>query len=500
MEKFYVTTPIYYVNDKPHIGHLYTTIVADAMARFHGFCGKDTFMLTGTDENGQKNVEAAEKNGYEEVQPYIDMMSEKYRSTFSELGICFDDFIRTTEDRHKAGVKKFWKAVEEKGDIYAGEYEGLYCKGCEAFMSESDLEDGLCPDHKKAPESIKEKNYFFRLTCYRERLLEYIDKNPDFIQPVSRRNEVRSYVESFMEDVSITRETMEWGISVPGDEGQVIYVWFDALLNYMTGVGYGTDEEKFRKYWPADLHLVGKDIIKFHCALWPAMLMSAGIELPKKVFAHGFFTIDGEKMSKSLGNVIDPKEAAAEHGMDPLRYFLLREIPFGSDGDFSMERLGRRYEGDLANELGNMLQRTLVMTEKYLKGAVPRGKEGGLDDAWDTYLAGMESLDFSSALNAIWGILRDQNRLIDSEKPWVLAKEDPERLAAVLYTLLESLRHVAMMLRPIMPERSLEMLVQLGVPEDVRDATFDKARIWGGLQEGGIIAKGQPLFPRAVKT
>lgn len=500
MGKFYVTTPIYYVNDKPHIGHLYPTIVADTLARYHEFCGEDVFLLTGTDENSQKNVEAAEKNGYSEVQSYVDMMSGQWQATFRELGIRFDDFIRTTEDRHKTGVEKFWKIVKEKGDIYSGEYNGLYCKGCEAFVSESDLERGLCPYHKKAPESIKEKNYFFRLTNYRESLLEHIDKNPDFIQPVSRRNEVRSYVENFMEDVSVTRETMEWGISVPGDEEQVIYVWFDALLNYMTGVGYGTDEEKFRKYWPADLHLVGKDIIKFHCALWPAMLMSAGIELPKKVFAHGFFTINGEKMSKSLGNAIDPKEIASEYGMDPLRYFLLREIPFGSDGNFSMERLGERHEGDLANELGNMLQRTLAMTEKYLKGVVPKAADGDLDGAWDAYLAGMESLDFSSSLDAIWGILRNLNRLIDSEKPWVLAKEDPERLATVLYTLLESLRHTAMMLRPVMPERSLEMLAQLGVPEDMRDATFDKARIWGGLPEGGIIAKGQPLFPRVVKT
>lgn len=496
-KKYYVTTPIYYVNDKPHIGHLYTTIVADVLARYHRLRGKDVFFLTGTDEHSQKNVEAAEKNGYDKIQEYLDMMSDNWKSTFADLGMTFDDFIRTTDARHKKGVEKFWRIVKEKGDIYLGEYEGLYCTGCEAFLGKSDLVEGVCGIHKKEPERIKEKNFFFRLSDYREALLKHIDDNPEFIRPKSRRNEVRSYVDKFMEDISISRESMEWGIPVPDEEGShVIYVWFDALLNYMTGIGYGTDDEKFGKYWPADLHLVGKDIIKFHCALWPAMLMSAGIPLPKQVFAHGFFTINGDKMSKSLGNAIDPKVIAEEYGMDVVRYFLLREITFGEDGDFSVDRLRQRYTGELANDLGNLLHRTLSMTDKYLEGKVPPGTADDLGEKWKQYEESVETLDFAHALDAIWGILRDSNRYIDDTKPWELAKSDTDKLETVLYTLLERLRHVAWMLVPLAPDVAQKIFVQLGRPNELSENSYDDAKVWGGMRENATIAKGEPLFPR----
>ncbi|KPJ84694.1 hypothetical protein AMJ57_05710 [Parcubacteria bacterium SG8_24] len=496
MEKFYVTTPIYYVNDVPHIGHFYTSLAADALARYWRMRGRDVFLLTGTDENSQKNVEAAAKRGYDDVQAYIDMMSGRWFAIFRDLGITFDGFIRTTEERHRIGVEEFWRRVESTGDIYLGEYEGLYCAGCEAFITESDLTDGQCPVHRKEPQRIKEKNYFFRLSAYRERLLEHIDAHPEFIQPVSRRNEVRSYVERFMEDISISRETMKWGIPVPGDPTQVIYVWFDALINYLTGIGFGDDQERFGRYWPADVQLVGKDIIKFHCALWPAMLMSAGIPLPKKVFAHGFFTIDGEKISKSLGNAVDPQAAAERYGIDALRFFLLREITFGEDGDFSMDRLGERYANDLANELGNLSHRVLSMTAKYFAGKVPPATDGSLGPVWDRYDQAMADLRFGAALDAIWDLLRDSNRLIDAEQPWKLAKTDQERLAAVLYTLLERLRASAWMLRPLLPETAGKMRRQLGLSEEEFDREYEAARVWGGIAENATIAKSEPLFPR----
>ncbi|MDD5251218.1 MAG: methionine--tRNA ligase [Patescibacteria group bacterium] len=501
--KFFLTTPIYYVNDVPHIGHYYTTVAADVLARWHRLKGDDVFLLTGTDENSQKNVEAAAKRGYDEtrIQEYLDEMAANWRQTWDKLGISYDGFIRTTEDRHKAGVAQFWKAVAAKGDIYQGEYSGLYCPGCEAFVRESDLVDGKCPIHKKEPQVIKEKNYFFRLSAYREQLLKHIDEHPEFIQPTSRRNEVRSYIDKFMEDISITRESVKWGIPVPGDEANVIYVWFDALINYLTGVGYGSNEQEYRKRWPAQLHLVGKDIIKFHCALWPAMLLSAGVPLPERVFAHGFFTIDGVKMSKSLGNVVDPLAVSEKYGRDVVRFFLLREITFGEDGDFSFARLEQRYNSDLGNDLGNLLHRVLSMTEKYFDGKVPEAAqcaEAPVDQAktWERYEAAMSKLDFGDALDAIWEDLRWDNKHIDEVKPWTLAKTDRAELAKVMYYLLEHLRQTAWLLRPFVPEISEKILLQLGVAEAEGKKSLEEAKVWGGLPIGGTIAKGEPLFPR----
>lgn len=491
--KFYLTTPIYYVNGNPHIGTAYTTIVADVLARYHRLRGDDVFFLTGTDENSQKNVEASEKQSID-VQTYVDQMSVCWQNTFRDLGITYDRFIRTTEGEHKKAVDKFWNAVAATGDIYLGDYDGLYCVGCEDFKQQSDLHDGKCPLHLKEPTVIKEKNYFFRLSKYRDALLSHIAANPDFINPEERRNEITSYIKNFMTDVSISRETATWGISVPTDSTHVIYVWFDALINYLTGVGYGSDEAQFARYWPADIHLVGKDIIKFHCALWPAMLLSAGLPLPKHIYAHGFFTVNGVKISKSLGNAIDPLEIIQQYGNDTLRFFLLREIPFGSDGDFSFSRMTERYNGDLANELGNLLHRVLSMIEKYTEGKVPAATQGSLNDTWSAYEKSLSTLRFHDALDAIWRVLRDANKTIDDEKPWVLATNNTARLAEVLYTLLEQLRHVAWLISPIMPETSQKIFAQLGIVENESKKTWDDAKIWGGMKEGAMIAKGTPLF------
>src|SRR5574337_172781 len=376
-KKFYLTTPIYYVNDKPHIGHAYTTIAADTLARFQRLKGDDVFFVTGTDENSQKNVQAMEKAGESDLAAYLDRMAGTWRKTWQDLDITFDDFIRTTESRHLAGVERFWEAVKTSGDIYEGQYEGLYCTGCEAFKTESEIVNGRCSLHPNRDlERIKEKNYYFRLSAYREELLKLYEEGSDFVMPESRRHEIRNYVTDHLTDISISREakSVAAGIPVPGDESQRIYVWFDALVNYLTVVGYGTDEQRFKRFWPADLHLVGKDIIKFHCALWPAMLLSAAKNdsllrdadgralLPKQVYAHGFFTIDGQKISKSLGNAIDPRTLIEGYSLDALRYFLLREIPFGEDGDFSEERMSSRYNTELGNTFGNLVNRTIAMS------------------------------------------------------------------------------------------------------------------------------------------
>lgn len=455
--KFYVTTPIYYVNDKPHIGHAYTTIAADVLARYHRGLGQEVFFLTGTDEHAQKNAEAAAKAGESDVKAYVDRMSLVWQETWKAMGLTIDRFIRTTEADHKKAVERFWSASTDAGDIYEGTYQGLYCTGCEEYKKEDDLADGKCPLHNRAPEQLAEKNYFFKLTKYRQALLEHIDAYPEFIQPISRRNEVRSYVDKFLSDVSISRETVSWGIPVPGDDAQRIYVWFDALINYLTGVGYANDEANFQKFWPADVHLVGKDIIKFHCALWPAMLMSAGLPLPKTVFAHGFFTINGQKISKSLGNTIDPVALAKDFGSDAVRFFLFREISFGEDGDFSLERLEKRYDTELASELGNLVNRVLVMANKY--EVVPKLFSAAIPEA---YHSAMRELRLHEALGEVMKQVREANQLIEARAPWKLAKEGQnEALAQTMQTLLVMLEQIAKMLDPFMPETSAQILSQL---------------------------------------
>lgn len=537
-KRFYVTTPIYYVNDVPHIGHAYTTIIADTLARYHRLRGEEVQFVTGTDENSQKNLQAMEKAGETDLDLYLDRMAGAWEATWHGMGLTFDDFIRTTESRHHQGVERFWDAVLKSGDLEKRTYEGLYCVGCEGFKLESDLnEEKRCPLHpNKEIDRIQEENWFFKLTNYVEPLRKHIQDHPDFIQPASRRNEILGYIDAVEKeklDVSVSREAkkLSVGIPVPGDSEQRIYVWFDALLNYMTAVGYGTNEELFKKFWPVDLHLVGKDIIKFHCALWPAMIMSAAKrdallrmedgtpKLPQHVFAHGFFTKEGQKISKSLGNAVSPSEAAKEVGIDALRYYLLREITLGEDGDFSSERLMDRYNNDLGNTLGNLLQRTVAMSRKYFEGKVPQldvasampglGSWGGalaLEQTKKQIDAHYETFVLDKVLESLWHPLASTanlisaNKYIEETQPFKLAKTDLEATGRVLYALLESLRWYAWILTPVMPETARKIFVALGLdPEAEYQKGWDGALTWGQLNPGSVLPEPMPLFPRIEK-
>jgi methionyl-tRNA synthetase len=532
--KFYATTPIYYVNDKPHIGSAYTTIVCDALARAHRLRGDQVRFVTGTDENSQKNVEAMEKLGENDLKAYLDRMASAWQSTWKEIGIANDDFIRTTEDRHLKAVERFWKASMEAGDIYLGSYEALYCEGCEEFKTETDLVDGKCPLHpNRELKKISEKNYFFRLSAYRDELLALYERQPSIAQPDSRLNEVRQFVSEHLADVSISREasSIPNGIPVPGDDTQRVYVWFDALINYISAVGFGTDDAMTEAWWPADLHLIGKDILKFHCALWPAMLLSAAKSdpllkklkqseslLPKNVFVHGFFTINGQKISKSLGNAIDPRDLVAKFGNDVVRYYLLREIPFGEDGDFSYARLEERYASDLANTLGNLVQRVVAMSRKYFDGRAPKIDtekataivEGawsggrGISDIEIAYDGRIDAFRIDEALNLIWGLgeskgsgLMQANKFIEETKPFQLIKTDEAKTGEILYAILESIRHYAWMLDPIMPETSKIILATLGQDRDEEAKKgLAELRRWGGLTPDSTLPEPQPIFPR----
>ncbi|MBI4272633.1 methionine--tRNA ligase [Candidatus Uhrbacteria bacterium] len=498
--KFTITTPIYYVNDKPHVGHAYATIVADTFARYHRLIGDDVFFLTGTDENSQKNVEAARAAGKTNIQAYLDTQSAVWKETWKQLDISFDDFIRTTEDRHKKGVIDFFNLVREKGDIYKGTYKGLYCKGCEAFVRESDLVNGLCQFHKKTPEVIEEENYFFRCSKYRDQLLSYIEDNPDFVQPVSRRNEIINYIRDHFEDVSISREKSEWGIPLPIDSTHVMYVWFDALINYLTGIGFGWDEKLFDRYWPADVHIVGKDIIKFHCALWPAMLLSAGLPLPKRIFAHGFFTIDGERIGKSMGNAIDPLEIAQIHGLDVLRYFLLREIPFGGDGDFSFARLELRYASDLAKGIGNFVSRVLSLAEKisysYEKNLGEHEKEAqeACKSAHAQWKQGFEAYALHDCLDAAWDLIRHGDQFIDRTKPWSLITNEKTNAIQIIGILVELVQQVSVLVYPFMPHTAEQIWERLGIKNTQIIGEHSIIGSWRSFKISHI-QRGSPLFP-----
>lgn len=446
-KKFFVTTPIYYVNDIPHIGHAYATFAADILARYHRQKGDSTFFLTGTDENSQKTVQSAEKAG-KAVEAYADETAKIWQSTWEKLGISNDDFIRTTESRHKKLVTKIFTKINEAGDIYKGRYVGLYCVGHEAFLKEEDLdENGECPDHKKKPDKITEENYFFRLSKYQDRLLGHFKKNPGFVQPVERYNEVVSFIKGGLQDISVTRATQKWGITAPVDEKHVVYVWFDALINYISA---GPSK------WPADLHIIGKDILRFHAVIWPAMLLSAGYELPKKVFAHGFFTINGQKISKSLGNAIDPLVIANEYGVDALRYFLFKEIPFGNDGDFSFERLKEVYNSDLANGLGNLVSRVAKLAEKSgLEFELTNSSDKILDEEWAKAL---EELRFDLALRRIWLDISIVDKHIEHHTPW--NQKDKTKLKTILQSEVNDLREIAQRLKPFLPETSEKITKQ----------------------------------------
>jgi len=509
VQSFYITTPIYYVNAKPHLGHAYTTIIADTMRRFQAAIGKDTYFLTGTDEHGDKIVQAAEKNGCS-PQEYVDSISALFRDLWPHLNISNDDFIRTTEPRHKKVVQDVLQKVYDNGDIYFGEYGGHYCYGCERFYPEKELENGLCPQHQTKPEYIAEKNYFFRMSKYQDWLKQHILDNPDFIRPERYRNEVLSLLESgALEDLCISRpkSRLEWGIELPFDSNFVTYVWFDALLNYVTALDW-PDGEKFGKFWPGVQHLVAKDILKPHAIFWPTMLKAAGFELYNHLNVHGYWLVRDTKMSKSIGNVIEPLDMVQKYGLDVFRYFLLREMHFGSDASFSEEALVSRLNADLANDLGNLFSRVLSMNTKYFGGVIPAPAEYLQDDMDIRELAVnsmrnfqqlFENVRFSNGLESLWELVRALNKYVDTCQPWTLFKEgNLERLGTVMYTLLECMRKVAVHLWPVMPDSADKLITQLGIPFKPADINLPaEVESWGGLPSGITPAPGSNLFPRA---
>lgn len=504
---YYITTPIYYPSDKLHIGHSYTTVAADAMARYKRLRGYDVKFLTGTDEHGQKIERIAQQKGMT-PKAYVDSIVTWIKELWKIMNISYDTFIRTTDDYHEKTVQKIFKKLYEKGDIYKSSYEGWYCTPCETFFTERQLKEGKCPDCGREVEKVKEESYFFKLSKYQDRLIEYIESHPEFIQPQTRQNEmINNFLKPGLEDLCVSRTSFKWGIPVEFDPGHVVYVWVDALSNYISALGFMSEnDEEYKKYWPADVHLVGKEIVRFHTIIWPALLMALDEPLPKQVFGHGWLVIDGGKMSKSKGNVVDPKVLVDHYGADAIRYFLLREVAFGQDGNFTNEALIQRINSDLANDFGNLLSRTVAMVDKYFNGTLPLGKKATTYDEELKTLAQatvskveeyMEKLLFSDALTEIWNLIRRANKYIDETQPWVLAKDEDKKdeLANVLYNLGEILRIVSIIIEPFMPTTPRKVWEQLSL-EEGENTTWDSAKVWGRLPQDFTVKKGEILFPR----
>lgn len=506
---YYLTTAITYANSKPHIGHAYEEIATDVLARWKRALGHDVQFVTGSDEHSA-NVEAKAKELGQSPAEYCERMAGVFQETWKALGISYDRFIRTSEPAHHAASQEMVRRATQAGDVYKGKYEGWYCNSCENYYVETDLQAGQCPVHGIKPVWLSEENYFFKLSRYAPRLLEHIEAHPEFIQPESRRKEVVNIIRGGLKDLSISRSGAAWGIPFPDDPSHIIYVWFDALINYISALGFPGDMTKFEKYWPADVHIIGKDITRFHCIIWPAMLMSAQLPLPQRVFGHGFIYLKGEKISKTRGNVLDPLDMVKTYGLDPFRYVLLAANNFSGDGEFSEEEMIERYNSDLANDMGNLLNRTLTMVEKYCQGRVPEAGATGVevDEAlpalasrlFPAFQDAMEQLNFSGALTLVWDLVKRANKYIEEAAPWALAKKgEQERLQRVMLNLLESLRLVAVYIQAFMPETTPRILAQLGDPDPGRQAAFPAAAEWGRLPQGQAIAKTGPLFPRIEK-
>lgn len=505
-ERFYITTPIYYPNDNLHIGHAYTTVFCDAVARWHRFEGKEVFYLTGSDEHGQK-VERAAMEAGKTPQEYVDGIVAGFKKLWERLDVAYDDFIRTTEPRHTRVVQEIFQRLYDQGDIYKDTYEGWYCTPCESFWPEGRLLEGkLCPECERPVELVQEESYFFRISKYAPRLLQHIEEHPEFIQPETRRNEMVSFIKQGLEELCVSRTTFDWGIPVPFDKKHVVYVWIDALTNYISAVGYLQDDETFDKWWPADVHVVGKDILRFHTIIWPCILMALDLPLPKRVYAHGWILVESGKMSKSKGTVVDPNALIDEFGSDAIRYTLLREMPYGQDAKYSRRGLVERINSDLANDLGNALHRSLAMLSRYFQGVVPEpGEPKDIDrsvmelaEATGRQVAErVEKLEVNVALAEIWKLVGRLNKYIDETEPWTLARdpERRERLATVMYTVLEALRIVTLLVTPFLPRTGEKMWTQLGIAAPLSEQRFDNLA-WGGLAPGTQTQPGNPVFPR----